>query len=69
MADFKKVTRVEVIDGSGTRAFTAYYDAPGVIPVLQDEGRTLKIFVDGWPAKNVPLGQRVTGDYPRPESD
>lgn len=42
-ADFSKVTRVEVIDSDG-RAYVAYDVQPTI--VLQDDGRTLKVFVD-----------------------
>jgi hypothetical protein len=38
------VNRVEVIDQDG-RAFTRYGVSGGVEVVLQDEGRTLKIFL------------------------
>lgn len=41
--DFSKVTRVEVIDSNG-RAYVAYDVAPTIM--LQDDGRTLKVFVD-----------------------
>jgi hypothetical protein len=40
----EKVTRVEVIDESG-RAYTCY-NAENVVMQLQDDGRTLKLFVD-----------------------
>lgn len=40
------LTRVEVIDPEG-RVFTRYYDEPmSVSAALQDDGRTVKIFVD-----------------------
>lgn len=39
-----RVTRIEVIDGSG-RAFVAYYEpGEGAEVHLQDHGRTLKVF-------------------------
>ena len=41
--DFSKVTRVEVIDSDG-RAYVAYDVQPTIM--LQDDGRTLKVFVD-----------------------
>jgi hypothetical protein len=41
--DLEKVDRVEVIDGEG-RAFTRYR-VSDVRMDLQDEGRTLKIFI------------------------
>jgi hypothetical protein len=41
-----KVNRVEVIDSEG-RAFVRYYVEPGAALELQDDGRTLKIFVQG----------------------
>ncbi len=41
--DFSKVTRVEVIDSNG-RAYVAYDVTPTIM--LQDDGRTLKVFVD-----------------------
>lgn len=44
MTDFNDVDRVEVIDGNG-RAFTRYGVSGGVEVVLQDDGRTLKIFL------------------------
>ncbi len=40
------VNRVEVIDNTG-RAFVAYYGPGGVDIALQDDGRTLKVFVNG----------------------
>lgn len=39
----QKVTRIEVIDNDG-RAVVRYYDSPGVLIDIQDEGRTLKVF-------------------------
>lgn len=46
------VTRVEVIDPEG-RVFSRYYDEPmSVSAVVQDDGKTVKIFVD----KAVDLG-------------
>jgi hypothetical protein len=44
MIPFKDVDRVEVIDQEG-RAFTRYGVSGGVQVVLQDDGRTLKIFL------------------------
>lgn len=41
--DFSKVTRIEVIDSNG-RAYVAYDVTPTIM--LQDDGRTLKVFVD-----------------------
>lgn len=41
--DFSKVTRVEVIDSNG-RAYVAY-DVDTTV-MLQDDGRTLKVFVE-----------------------
>lgn len=41
--DFSRVTRVEVIDSDG-RAYVAYDVQPTIM--LQDDGRTLKVFVD-----------------------
>ena len=39
-------TRVEVIDPEG-RVFSRYYDEPmSVSAAVQDDGRTVKIFVD-----------------------
>lgn len=38
------VTRVEVIDATG-RAFVRRYEEPGATVVVQDEGRTLKVFL------------------------
>ena len=41
-----KFTRVEVIDPEG-RVFSRYYDEPmSVSAAVQDDGRTVKIFVD-----------------------
>jgi hypothetical protein len=40
----EKVNRVEVIDESG-RAYTCY-NAENVVMQLQDDGKTLKLFVD-----------------------
>lgn len=42
-SDPTKVTRVEVIDSNG-RAYVAYGVQPTIM--LQDNGRTLKVFVD-----------------------
>lgn len=39
----QRVTRVEVIDSDG-RVVVRYYDGPGVLIDIQDEGRTLKVF-------------------------
>lgn len=41
--DFSRVNRVEVIDSNG-RAYVAYDVEPTIM--LQDDGRTLKVFVD-----------------------
>lgn len=39
-------TRVEVIDAEG-RVFSKYYDEPmSVSAAIQDDGKTVKIFVD-----------------------
>lgn len=45
----QRVTRIEVIDNDG-RAIVRYYDSPGVLIDIQDEGRTLKVFA-GRPLK------------------
>lgn len=42
----RRVNRVEVIDRSG-RVYVGYFDAAGANLALQDEGRTLKVFMDG----------------------
>lgn len=42
--DFSQITRLEVIDGNG-RAYVAW-DVT-VTPSVQDDGRTLKLFVEG----------------------
>lgn len=43
---FSGITRVEVIDLTG-RAFTAYYESESEVTFqIQDDGRTLKMFVD-----------------------
>lgn len=42
--DTSKVNRVEVIDDTNGRAY-ANYDAYNVIVQLQDNGRTLKVFI------------------------
>ena len=42
--DTAKVNRVEVIDDTNGRAY-ANYDAYNVIVQLQDNGRTLKVFI------------------------
>jgi hypothetical protein len=39
-----RIDRIEVV-GPGGREFVAYYSDSGVILSLQDDGRTLKIFV------------------------
>ena len=44
--DTAKVSRVEVIDDSG-RAYTVWKDGIRVWCDLQDDGRTLKVFIDG----------------------
>lgn len=41
--NYPNVTRVEVIDNDG-RAYTKY-DVTSVVSQLQDDGKTLKIFV------------------------
>ena len=42
----KRVTRFEVIDDSG-RAYVKYLkEGEGIAYVLQDDGRTLKVFID-----------------------
>ena len=42
----KKVTRFEVIDDSG-RAYVKYLkEGEGIAYVLQDDDRTLKVFID-----------------------
>lgn len=43
---YPQVNRVEVIDSTG-RAFVGYYDTEGVDIAIQDEGRTLKVFIEG----------------------
>lgn len=43
---YPKVNRVEVIDNSG-RAFVGYYETEGVDVQIQDEGRTMKVFIEG----------------------
>lgn len=45
-AQHDRVTRIEIIDATG-RAFVEYYDAPGATVHVQDEGRTLKVFLTG----------------------
>ena len=40
------VDRVEVIDATG-RTFVAYYDRHGASVAVQDQGRTIKVFVTG----------------------
>ena len=41
-----KFTRVEVIDPEG-RVFSRYYDEPmSVSAAIQDDGKTVKLFVD-----------------------
>ena len=40
---FSNVSRIEII-GPGGRELVAYYE-PGVVLDLQDEGRTIKLFV------------------------
>ena len=46
LRSYPRVTRVEVIDSSG-RAYVAY-GLENVRMDLQDEGRTMKIFVDNF---------------------
>lgn len=41
-----QVTRVEVLDESG-RVFSGRYGIPGVTLSIQDDGRTLKLFLNG----------------------
>ena len=41
-----EVTRVEIIE-SGQRAFVGYFDSPGADVHVQDDGRTIKIFLEG----------------------
>jgi len=46
MEAMKKVTRFEVIDDSG-RAYVKYLkEGEGIAYVLQDDDRTLKVFID-----------------------
>ncbi len=42
--NYPEVDRVEVIDAEG-RAFTEYLQQAGAYVALQDDGRTMKIFV------------------------
>lgn len=44
--EFPLVNRVEVIDSTG-RAFVEYLDHIGVSVQMQDNGRTMKLFVSG----------------------
>ena len=44
MSKFPAVTRVEVIDFAG-RSFSRHYSEPGVEVHIQDDGRTMKLFV------------------------
>lgn len=44
--NLENVTRVDVIDYTG-RIFSAYFDSEGGDAYLQDDGRTLKIFMNG----------------------
>ena len=58
--DTTKVTRVEVIDPTG-RAYTYWKDGSRVEAQLQDDGRTLKVFIAAPPFKACDLC--VTPDY------
>jgi hypothetical protein len=45
-AKMEQITRIELIDQDG-RVFTKYYDTPITYKTdLQDDGQTLKIFVE-----------------------
>lgn len=44
--DLSKVDRIEIVDADG-RQFVGYFDATGATLELQDDGQTLKVFVDG----------------------
>jgi hypothetical protein len=44
MEGFSKVTRVEVIGSE--RHFVKYFETPGIEYSLQDDNRTLKLFID-----------------------
>lgn len=48
---FSKVNRVEVIDHTG-RVYTLWKDGIRVTAQLQDEERTLKVFIDGGQPEN-----------------
>jgi hypothetical protein len=52
--DHPKVTRVEVIDGQG-RAYFNWHENNQVQTQLQDDGRTLKIFI----TRNVVVGEKI----------
>ena len=43
---YPNVNRVEVIDQQG-RAFVGYFDKNGADISIQDEGRTIKVFMNG----------------------
>lgn len=45
-ADLTRIDRVEIIDRTG-RSFSRRYEVAGASMVVQDDGRTLKLFVDG----------------------
>lgn len=51
--NYPEVTRIEVIDNYG-RAFVRYYAFPQATIMLQDDGRTLKIFA-GTPLDKPPV--------------
>lgn len=54
----KKITRVEVIDETG-RAYVKYLeDNQEVVCDLQDNGRTLKVFIELAPAYRAALVER-----------
>lgn len=44
--DQLRLSRIEVIDPTG-RVYVGYFDAAGANLALQDEGRTLKVFMRG----------------------
>lgn len=56
-ATWPKVTRVEVIMNSG-RSFVQYFDIAGAYVSIQDEGRTMKVFVAG---KDFPASAQSVG--------
>ena len=53
MQDFSKVTRVEVIDNDGRRYVK--YNVKSVELQLQDEERTLKLFVEYEPEEEIDI--------------